>query len=350
VDQVATQDLGRPMTLGQPSQLPRVYRDIVSAVGSVPGVERAALSMEGPLARPALTDVARPESANRTSQAAIQPVTAGWFEATDLPIVAGSAFAEDEWRPGMTPVPVVVTSALARRIFGPVEPVGRSLLLRLGLGSMEEGRIVGVSGNMRLPDAPDRDLKAFFVPLASFSYATGVTLVVRTRLLDRGVMEGVQQALDRVLPSPVPPDLAPVTAGYAQLFAAQRSLSRLLQLLAALAALLAAVGLYSVIGFAVAQRRREFGIHVALGADAGRIARLVLGDAAYIVGVGSGAGLLGAYLLSILLANRLYGVAQVDPLSYAGAVGLFATVAALACWIPTRAAMRANPVDTLRDA
>jgi ABC-type antimicrobial peptide transport system permease subunit len=261
-------------------------------------------------------------------------------------MVDGRPFTDEEWAPGAATLPVVVTASMARHLFGRTDVLGRKLLINVG--DMQEATVVGVSQDMRMPDAPDRPLDAIFLPMASFPVKS-VTLVVRTRSLDAGTAKGIQQALDRVLPNPVPPGLAPIKSSYAQLFAEQRTFGRLLELLSVLAVILASVGLYSVIAFSVAQRRREFGIRMALGAEAARIVRHVLKDAAAIVAVGTGAGLLGAYMLSILLANQLYGVAQVDPLSYGGAVLLFATVAALACWLPARSATRADPVETLRE-
>ncbi len=349
IDHLATVDIGQPDHLGASTPLPDVYRSLTAAVRNVPGVEAAAMDMGGPLAGRSSTAIAFPESPSRTMEALIRPVTPGWFDVVRLPMVRGSPFREGDWQPGSTPVPMVVTSALARRVFRTTDVVGRTLLAQLSPDGMEETRIVGVSRDVCLPDQPDKPLEAFFVPLASFPVAPVNTLVVRAHSFDQQVGTGIRQAVQRVLPDVVPPDPTPVTAQLGERFTAQSALGRLLEILSTLALILASVGLYSVIAFSVAQRRREFGIRMALGAESNRIARLVLGDAAAIVTVGTAAGILGAYVLSILLANRLYGVAQVDPISYAAAAALFALVAAAACWMPTRAATRVDPVDVLRE-
>jgi putative ABC transport system permease protein len=348
IDGLATVDIGQPANLGAPSALPDVYRDLVIATEGVSGVEGAAMDAGGPLAGASGTAIASPERPDRTTPAVVRPVTPGWFDVVRLPMVRGAPFRDGDWRPGSTPVPMVVTSALAQRVFGSTDVIGRTLLARISSDGMQEARIVGVSRDVRLPDKPDKSLDAFFVPLSSFPFKP-VTLVVRAHSFDQQVGTGIRQAVQRVLPDAVPPDLVPLTAQLGNAFTAQKSLGRLLELLSVLAAILASVGLYSVIAFSVAQRRREFGIRVALGAEDSRIARMVLGDAAAIVAVGTAAGLLGAYMLSILLANRLYGIAQVDPISYAAAAALFALVAAAACWTPTRAAMRADPMEALRE-
>jgi len=349
VEGIATVDLGQPGNLGDLSALPDVYRDLVAAVRGVSGVEGVAMDAGGPLAGRSRTDIAFPEEPGQTLPADIRPVTPGWFDVVRLPMVRGGPFRDGDWRPGSAPVPMVVTSALAHRLFGGTDVLGRTLLVRLSPDGMKEARIVGVSRDVRLPVEPDKPLDAFFVPLSSFPF-TDVTLVVRAHSFNPQGGREIRQAVQRVLPNAVPPDLTLLTARLGNEFSEQRALGRLLTFLSTLAVILASVGLYSVIAFSVAHRQREFGIRMALGAEDHRIARLVLGDAAAIVGVGTAAGLVGAYALSILLANQLYGVAQVDPISYTAAALLFALVAAAACWTPTRAAMRADPIETLRDA
>ncbi len=98
----------------------------------------------------------------------------------------------------------------------------------------------------------------------------------------------------------------------------------------------------------MAGRKREFGIRLALGADGPRILRLVFRSAAMIVGWGTVLGVAGAYGLSRVIESRLYGVTPVDMISYVGAVALFSIVTVLACWAPGAAAVRVDPVATLR--
>ena len=114
-----------------------------------------------------------------------------------------------------------------------------------------------------------------------------------------------------------------------------------------MAALLTAVGLYGVIAFTVNGRRREFGIRMALGAGRERIMRLVFRHTTGMLLLGITGGAIGAYLLSSLLETRLFGVGRLDLASYLGATCGFILIAALASWMPTRAATRVNPVETL---
>jgi ABC-type antimicrobial peptide transport system permease subunit len=119
-------------------------------------------------------------------------------------------------------------------------------------------------------------------------------------------------------------------------------------LLSSFSALLAAVGLYGVMAFSVAGRRRELGVRMAIGAGPFRIVRLVLGNAGSIVVVGSLFGVAGGYALSRVLDTRLYGVEALDARSYATAVALLAITAIIACLLPTRRATRVDPISSLR--
>jgi ABC-type antimicrobial peptide transport system permease subunit len=115
------------------------------------------------------------------------------------------------------------------------------------------------------------------------------------------------------------------------------------------AALLAAVGLYGLLAFAVAQRQREIGIRMALGAQPGAIARLVGGQALVLVAVGVALGLGGALLMAPMAGALLYGVGPADPGSLAAAAGVVALVAALAAFVPAARAARVDPAVALRD-
>ena len=143
---------------------------------------------------------------------------------------------------------------------------------------------------------------------------------------------------------------APVLLSAASAHQEQETLSHLLVLLSALAATLAAVGLYGVIAFVVAGRRRESAIRMALGAEAWRRGKLVFGHATAIVVTGTMLGLAGAYVLSRTLQSRLFGVGLLDPASYLTGAALLGLVAAVACLLPARRAVSEDPVATLRES
>lgn len=204
-------------------------------------------------------------------------------------------------------------------------------------------------GDLRLNDLRSPPDEAYFLSSPTNSSLSGIlTIDFWTSASDAGVADAVRRAVEAVVPSLPVPQPTPLTERIDVQLSEQRILARLLGVLSSLAIILAGVGLYGVIAFAVAGRKREFGIRLALGADGPRILRLVFKSAALIVGWGTLLGVAGAYGLSRVIESRLYGVAPVDMISYAGAVALFSIVAVLACWVPGAAAVRVDPVATLR--
>jgi putative ABC transport system permease protein len=130
--------------------------------------------------------------------------------------------------------------------------------------------------------------------------------------------------------------------------APRRASMTLLAIFAALAALLAAIGLYGVLAQAVVQRTHEIGIRMALGARAGDVARLLVGEGMRLAALGIVIGLAGALVLTRFMRGLLYEVSATDPLTYAGIAALLALVALLACYLPARRAARVDPLVALR--
>jgi putative ABC transport system permease protein len=130
--------------------------------------------------------------------------------------------------------------------------------------------------------------------------------------------------------------------------AARRFTLMIVGFFAGTALILTVAGIYSVIAFGVAQRTREIGVRLALGAKAEQIFALILREGAAIVGFGAPAGILASLVLSQLIAAQLYGVSPQDPWALAAAVLMIASIAFLACWLPARRAARVNPIVALR--
>jgi ABC-type antimicrobial peptide transport system permease subunit len=122
----------------------------------------------------------------------------------------------------------------------------------------------------------------------------------------------------------------------------------LLGLFAFVALFLAAVGLYGVVAYTVSQRTQEIGLRMAIGAEPGDVMRMVVGGGMKLAAIGVAIGIAGALALASLVASMLYGVTPFDPVSYATTAGVLLGVAALACWVPARRAMRVDPLVALR--
>ena len=124
---------------------------------------------------------------------------------------------------------------------------------------------------------------------------------------------------------------------------------QLLGVFALIALVLAGIGIYGVLAFAVAQRTGEFGVRMAIGADASRIRRQVIRDGAGLIGSGLGLGLVGAIGLGLVLRSQLFGVGSIDLPSLAAVMGLLGAIAFVACWLPARRAASTDPIEALRN-
>jgi hypothetical protein len=318
---------------------------MLTATSSAPGVQAAALHtwygpyQGAPQYRIALSANGEPQTAR------VNWVSSGWFEMLGVEVVAGRTFRPEDWsRSG--PMPIVVTSVLARRLFGTTDVLGRTV--HVGVRTFEPAEIVGVVGDLRLMELDAPPDEGFFMPRPFSGYANAVTVLFKSGNLGAGVMASVQAALESALPSTPIPVAAPLADRIDLRLAEQRLFAQLLTLFSLLAVVLAALGLYGVVAFAVAGRKREFGIRMALGADGRRLRALVLRSAALVIALGVSAGMIAAAALSRLIESRLFGVEVLDVMSYVGAAGLLALVALLACWLPARSAMATDPVATLR--
>jgi predicted permease len=343
---VATLALDKPDGAGE-AELDAFYRRLLATVARLAAVEAAALDLYGPHGPRFVSGAGLPGTppADRL-RVTMLSVTPGWFELFGVAAVSGRTFRESDWRPG-SPGEAVITASLARRLFGRTDVAGSSIVA--GFGGPAAVRIVGVVEDIRIADPLDEPADVVFLTYDTPPPVSYLTMLIRTSRFDGRVANDIREAVERMLPDQPVADPVPLTDRVDAMHSERRTFGRLLGLLSALAVLLAAVGLYGVTAFAVAGRRREFGIRLALGAERGRIARLVVRYATQIIGAGIVLGLLGGYALSTVLESRLFGVEPLDVASYAGAALLFAVVAAAACWIPTLAAMRVDPVTTLKE-
>jgi ABC-type antimicrobial peptide transport system permease subunit len=242
-------------------------------------------------------------------------------------------------------VRIVVTASLAKRLFGTLDIVGRPV--RVGSRNLDDGEIVGVVGDVRLGELEGPADEAFFQPRPVPGTENAVTVLFRTTAGPES-MAAVRSALEGALPGNPVPGASPLRDRIDEQLGEQRLFAQLLTLFSTMAVLLAAVGLYGVVAFAVAGRKREFGIRAALGADGRRLGVLVLRSAVVMVGLGISTGLIAAMSFSQVIQSRLFGVEAVDVAAYIGATALLASAALLACWMPVRSATRTDPVATLR--
>jgi predicted permease len=253
------------------------------------------------------------------------------------------------------PIVVDIDDVFARTYFPNENPVGK----RINLSTFNvQAEIVGVVGHVKqwgLDADPKSAIEAQFdypfmqvpeklMPLM----ATVVAVVLRTEGDPTAVMVDVRRAVAEIDSREAVYNVQTMDTVIANSFAARRLSMILLGIFAALALMLACVGIYGVISYLVGQRTREIGVRMALGAQRSDVLRLVVGHGTKMALIGVAIGLAAALGLTRLMANQLFGVSAYDPLTFAAVAVLLIIVAAAACYIPARRAMRVDPMVALR--
>ncbi len=268
-------------------------------------------------------------------------MTPGYLPVMGMRLTEGRQFTPED-RLGATPV-VIVNQEAARRMWGGKSPIGR-ILSTAG----EQATVIGVVGTAR-PDGPMQPEKAeMFLPLAQFA-TRGVAFVVESKQGTAAAIGALRGALAEVDPLVPLSGVTSLDELAADVVALPRVYALLLGVFAAAALGLALIGVYGVMAYSVAQRQREIGVRVALGAGPGAIRGLVLGRGVRLVVVGLVCGLGGAALVTRLIQSLLFGVPALDPLTFAGVSAVLGGMALLACWVPARRATRVDPVVVLRE-
>lgn len=324
------------------------FKQIVERVKSLPGVEAA--SIAGPLPLDAYNngasltvEGATPRYENERLNVSYSIVGHDYFQAMNTPIVEGRSFTkyDDQNAPRV----VVVNETMARRFWPNESPIGKRL--RLGGERNPYLEVVGVARDGKYFLLGEPPTEYLFVP-HSQNYDGKMTLIARTSGQPETLAEAMRQEvanLDTELPvygvKTMPKFLDRILSG-------PKSISALATTFGLIALLMAAVGLYGVMSYSVAQRTREVGIRMALGAGAGAVLRLVLKEGLILVAAGIGIGLVMSALVSRLLGSILYGVSATDAVTFVTIPLVLALVALLASYVPARRATKVDPMVALR--
>jgi putative ABC transport system permease protein len=261
-----------------------------------------------------------------------------YFKAMGIPVVSGRPFTEQEYT-SPDPPSVIINEALARRFFPGQNPLEKTLPMR-----GKPRAIVGVvkdTRDMRL-DAPAEP--QWYEP---FFFASS-QLLVRTAGKPSGFVETLRKELISSDPRLIINRIEPLDEIIAASIIERRLAMQLLSILAGIALALGVVGLYGVLNFNIAQRRREFGVRIALGAQRGDVMRIVLRQGIGLTIAGIGIGLLASIPLTRTFRIILFETGPADPFALAGTSLLLIIVAAIACCIPAWRAAKVDPLTVLR--
>ncbi len=269
-------------------------------------------------------------------------VSPGYFATMKIPIVSGRDFTDRD--DANASAVAVVNQTFATRYFGGADPIGRRFT-----GWGHAITIVGVARDIKVAELSEPATPYFWVPMRQYYRpSTGFGVHVRTAGDPLTALPDVQRAVRELNPA-VPTDLVVTLDRYTSAALFTRRVAALLgSILGAVALLLAAIGLYGVLAYAVAQRTREIGLRVALGAPRHRVIALVLGQTAMLVAAGLALGFAGAAGLGRLLESLLIGIHPADVPTRLVVAAAMATMAAVAAYVPARRALAVDPLIALR--
>jgi putative ABC transport system permease protein len=276
--------------------------------------------------------------------AQVRTISANYFDVMGMPLLRGRAFTGAEGPEG--PNVVIINEPFATNIFPDEDPVGQRLVI--DLGDPHEAEIIGVVAGVHHFGLSNPRPPAFYLPRAQVFPPEN--FVLRTSVDPLSLSGAVQEAVASVDPDQPVSGMASYADVVAESLAPALFQTVLLGLFAAVALLLAALGIYGVIGYYVAQRVREVGIRMALGADKRHVYRLIVGRGVALSGLGLAAGLLGALGMTRFMSSLLYGIGATDPFTFAVVPLCLGAAALVASYLPARRAARVDPVTALRSA
>jgi predicted permease len=331
------------------------YEQLLDRVRALPGVDAAAAARILPLTSTigdwSITLEHRESRPGENPNGDWQVVTPGYFETMGLALVRGRFLtAADDGDGRMV---AVINETMAERYW----PDRNALGQRFHLGTLDQPwiEIVGIARDVRHNAVVEEPRAEMYLPHVQFGRATGggmppraMSLVVRTAGDPLALLPPVREQIRALDPRLPVSDVRTFDDVTSTALAQPRFTSTLIALFAALSLLLAGIGLYGVLSFAAARRTREIGIRMALGARRGSVAGLVLGEGVGLAAAGAAIGLIAAAASTRLIAGQLYGVAPLDPVTFAAVPLILIAVAALASYLPARRATRVNPLVALR--
>jgi putative ABC transport system permease protein len=325
------------------------YERILETVQQRGGVRSAALSFPSPLegasAGGRFVIEGQQESRVRGDRpfAALMSVSGDYFATMGIPVVGGRTFTQDD-RPPATTV-VIVNTLLARKYFGGENPIGKRI--RFGAPGEPWITIVGLVADTRNMGVNEDPSPVLYVPFRHFTLSF-MNVVVRAEGGTDAAGATVRDAVKLVDSELAVDQVVPMQDVLRESIAADRFMMLLVAAFGLSAVLLAAVGLYGLISYSVAQRTREIGIRVALGARPGQVMTPVIREGMMLAGIGVALGIAFALASTKLIAAYLFGVGPTDPLTFGAVTALLLGVALLASYIPSRRALRVDPLIALR--
>jgi putative ABC transport system permease protein len=356
---VLTMSLSLPLARYEEGKEGPFYQELYQRIGRLPGIRAVGATNILPLSDNYSSDMFqiddRPASSGREPAAEARSASSGYFDAMGIPLLRGRLF--DERDGASAPKVLVISESMAAKFWPGEDPLGARITYnrgipdpdRLEVGGPGSREIVGIVGDVKHLALDEEPIPMFYTPQPQDPSFHTMTLVVRSSAPAESLVSGISRELAAL--DPEIPIYSVRTLGEVldRSVAQERFRVRVLGLFALVALGLAALGVYAVMGLAVAQREREIGIRMALGARAMDVFRMLVLESMKPVLCGVVAGGTGAFFLSQVLRSLLFRIDPRDPSTFAGVALVLALTALLAALVPTMRAMRVDPAKSLQD-
>jgi putative ABC transport system permease protein len=322
----------------------RLDQRILERLAAIPGVAQVGIASSVPMNGnnnygDLVSREDRPATRNDFA-AGFDSVSGDFFPALGIPLLRGRYLTRQD-DSETAPKVMVVNASLARALFGPDDPIGRQLHFKNA-----RWEIVGVVGDVRRYQLDYQTTPQVYHVRTYFPWSS--TVVLHTNVPPLTLAPEVRRAIHEVDPDLPIANLTTLEHSVENTLQVRRIMLVLLGIFAATALILACVGIYGVISYSVAQRTREVGVRIALGATSRQVIALILRQGLRLVLIGLLIGGIASLAMGMLIADQLYGVSRFDPLVLTTVTFLLLVVALLASWLPARRASRVHPAVALR--
>jgi predicted permease len=332
----------------QPAAVTSLYKRLLETLAAQPGVQSVGMTDDAVLAQSdnTFSIVVRGYQAQEGERMSFEweHVTPAYFAALQLPLVAGRVFNETD-TPDSAKV-VIVNESFVRKFFGsPDKALGETFSVGKEGKPLQIVGIVKTAKHFNLHEAPS---PIFYAPLFQDAEPNAVAVYIRTRQAPEDAASSVRSAVANIDSKLVVDSLQSLNSEVDTTLSSERMLSFIATSFGAVAVFIAGIGLYGVLAYSIAQRTREIGVRMALGATRGTVVKMVLGEVLMMTGCSVVLGVPFSFALSSLVRHQLYGISYRDPRTMVLVVISIGIVALIAASLPARRAVRVQPITALR--
>jgi len=322
------------------------HRLVVERISAVPGVVHATIARDRPFGggfqRSVFIEGQEPPPGGRGVLVQTNNIGTGFFQTLGIPLLSGRDFTENDNQ--QAPRVMIINEAMAKRFWPDQNPVGKRLKL---FGDQDFREVVGLVADTKYNSLTEPKRAFMYIPLQQ-EYVPQINLHVRAASDATGLIAALRNEVQQIDASLPAQNVQTLNERIENSLGGERSQATLHASGGILALILAAIGLYGVMSYSVAQRTREIGIRMALGARRGNVMGLVLKQGVTLVAAGVVLGLGAAFWITRYVASLLFGISAVDPITFAGTSVLLLVVALVASYVPARRATRVDPIIALR--